>query len=441
MNRREFFGVIAAATSSLPLQGVAAETDLRSAAYDAWIYCLLLIETARMRAHATEFGPSARGGDGINAFINFRELATPAERLITGRNVDTLYSIAFIDLANGPAKVSLPATGGRYFSLHLMDMFTNSFAVLGTRTVGSGGGTFVLAGPGTDAPAGAIRAPTPWIWAFVRIGVNSPEDLDAARAIQEKIVLTADKARSLRAFAERDSGWSEYFSTASALLAENPSPATDVALLRGIAPLGLIASQKFDATKFTASEAHEIEIGVASAKTIVMAAHPRTPINGWVYPELNLGDYGQNYVLRARVALHGLAALPRQEAMYMHPVTPEGRMRFSVGAWRLNFPPNQLPPVDAFWSLTMYEATTQYQHFLTENPMHRYAISDRTKGLKRNPDGSLDIWISRQDPGNGRTDNWLPAPARGPYTMTLRAYLPKPDLLNGTYLLPPVVPA
>ncbi len=439
MNRREFFGVVAAAASNLPLRGVAAETDLRSAAHAAWIYCLPLIESARTRAHAAQFGPSAHGGDGINAFINFRDLATPAERLITGPNVDTLYSMAFIDLAHGPAKVTLPSTGGRYFSLHLMDMFTNSFAVLGTRTIGNEGGAFVLAGPRDAAPAGAIRTPTPWIWALVRIGVNGPEDLDAARAIQETIVLTADKARSLGPFAERDAGWVEYFSSASALLAENPGPATDLALLRRIAPLGLVAPQKFDGSKFTASEAQEIEIGVASAKTLVMASHPRLPINGWIYPETNLGDYGQNYLLRARVAMHGLAALPRQEAMYMHPVTPEGR-KFSVGTWRLTFPPDQLPPVDAFWSLTMYEATSQRQHFLTENPMHRYAIGDRTKGLKRNPDGSLDIWISRQDPGNGRTDNWLPAPARGPYSMTLRAYLPKPDLLNGAYLLPPIVP-
>lgn len=165
------------------------------------------------------------------------------------------------------------------------------------------------------------------------------------------------------------------------------------------------------------------------------------PVNGWTYPEPDVGEFGQNYLFRARVALHGLAALPRQEAMYMHPVTPDGRRRFSDGVWRLNFPPQQLPPVNAFWSLTMYETTPEGQHFLTENPIHRYSISDRTRGLRRNPDGSLDIWIARQGPGSERTENWLPAPATGPYAMTLRAYIPKPDLLNGAYLLPPILPA
>ena len=137
MNRRGFLGVLAAATGSLPTQGLAAPPDLRSAAREAWIYCLPLMETARMR---TEQG-------GINAFVHRRELATPADRWLTNPNVDTLYSSAFVDLGKGPATVTLPATGERYFSLHLMDMFTNSFAVLGTRTVGGEGGTFTLVGP------------------------------------------------------------------------------------------------------------------------------------------------------------------------------------------------------------------------------------------------------------------------------------------------------
>lgn len=186
MNRREVHGIIAGAANGLPRPGLAAPT-LISAAREAWLYCLPLIETARMRAHEGEL-PNTSGGDGINAFVKFHELATPAERLITGPNVDTLYSSGFIDLANGPAMVTIPATGDRYFSLHLMDMFTNSFAIIGTRTIGGDGGTFVIVGPQAVAPAGAVRAPTPWIWAVVRIGVNDLQDLDAARTIQEDCV-------------------------------------------------------------------------------------------------------------------------------------------------------------------------------------------------------------------------------------------------------------
>jgi hypothetical protein len=441
MNRREFLGVLAAAaSSSLPAQGLAAPTDLRSAAREAWIYCLPLIETARVRAHAVEFAPSAHGGDGVNAFIHYRDLATPAERLVTSPNVDTLYSLAFVDLGNGPATVTLPATGKRYFSLQLMDMYTNSFAVIGARTIAGDGGAFMLVGPRDAAPAGAIRAPTPWIWALVRIGVNGPEDMEIVHEIQDGIALKASPARPLGTFAERQSAWGEYFSSASALLAENPPLAGDEAVIDRIAPLGLGPSRSFDPAKFTGAEAQEIEAGIADARSLLAGPGTEEPVNGWRYPKADLGDFGQDYLFRARVAIGGLGALPRHEAMYMRAVAPSGRPRFGDGAWRLNFPPGQLPPVDAFWSLTMYEATAQ-GFFLTESPLRRYAIGGGAKGLRRNADGSLDIWIARQDPGGGRTENWLPAPAKGPYIMTLRAYLPQPALLTGAYRLPPIAPA
>jgi hypothetical protein len=207
-----------------------------------------------------------------------------------------------------------------------------------------------------------------------------------------------------------------------------------------IAPLGLGPSLTFDPAKFTGAEAQEIEAGIADAKVLLAGPGTEEPVNGWRYPRADLGDFGQDYVFRARVAIGGLGALPRQEAMYMRAIAPGGRPKFWEGAWRLSFSPDQLPPVDAFWSLTMYEATAQ-GFFLTENPLRRYAIGGGAKGLRRNADGSLDLWIARQDPGGGRTENWLPAPARGPYIMTLRAYLPKPALLTGAYRLPPIAPA
>jgi len=271
--------------------------------------------------------------------------------------------------------------------------------------------------------------------------VNGPEDLDIVHEIQDGIVLNASPSRTLGSFAQRGSAWGEYFSSASALLAENPPPATDLAVLHRIALLGLGPSRSFDAAKFTATEAHDIETGITDAKSILAGARPEKPLNGWRYPSAELGDFGQNYLFRARVAVSGLAALPRQEAMYMRAVTADGSVNFQDGDWRLNFARDQLPPVDAFWSLTMYEATPQGQYFLTENPLHRYAIGGRTKGVRRNADGSLDIRIARKNPGGGRTGNWLPAPASGPFSLQMRAYLPKSELLTGAYQLPPIMPA
>ena len=253
--------------------------------------------------------------------------------------------------------------------------------------------------------------------------------------------MKASPARPLGSFAQRESAWGEYFSSASALLEESPPLAGDAPAIDSMAPLGLGPSRSFDPAKFTAAEAQEIEAGIEDAKSLLEAPGTEKPVNGWRYPRADLGDFGQNYLFRAHVAVGGLGALPRHEAMYMRAVAPGGRPRFGDGVWRLNFPQGQLPPVDAFWSLTMYEATAQGQFFLAENPLRRYAIGAHTKGLRRNADGSLDIWIARQDPGGGRTANWLPAPAAGPYIMSMRAYLPKPALLAGAYLLPPIAPA
>jgi hypothetical protein len=125
--------------------------------------------------------------------------------------------------------------------------------------------------------------------------------------------------------------------------------------------------------------------------------------------------------------------------MYMRGRAPDGGLFDSARAWRLTLPANV--PVDGFWSLTMYEATADGQFFLTENPIKRYAIGDRTAGLKRNADGSLDIWMGRADPGGERTANWLPTPAEGLFSLTLRAYLPRAEFQDGRFRLPPVTPA
>ena len=415
-----------------------APADLRTAAREAWMFCLPLIEVARVRALAG--GRAQRGGNGINSFNHTRELVTPGMRVITTPNVDTLFSNAFIDLENGPATVVIPPTGERYFSLQLMDMYTNSFAVLSTRTIGCDGGTFAIVGPRDAAPYGAVRSPTAWIWAMVRIAVNGPDDLAEIHQIQDGILLQTSPARNPGRFAQRHAPWQQYFSTASVLLNENPALATDHAVLGRIAPLGLGPGRVFTPAAFDDAQSADIEAGIADARSLI-ATRPRQAIDGWAYSDADFGNWGQNYVHRARAAVRGLAGLPRQEAMYMHAVAPDGNYHFKEGNWRLRFSPDQLPPVYAFWSLTAYEITPQGQYFLADNPLNRHSIGDRTCGLRRDDDGSFDIWISRQDPGGEKTDNWLPVPASGPYSLAMRAYLPKQDLLTGDYRLPPLTPA
>jgi hypothetical protein len=286
-----------------------------------------------------------------------------------------------------------------------------------------------------------VRIATPHAWCLARTLVSGPDDLAAVAKVQNGLTLSGLAGPAPEKFAGRMSPWADYFASAQALIVANPPPATDGAAFERMAPLGLGPRGGFDAKRLDAAQAKEIEAGLADARAVLRAFTPGSTVQGWNYPRTNLGYFGQDYPFRAAVSLGGLAALTPAEAMYMHPVAEQGRMFTGAGPYRLHFPAGQLPAVNGFWSLTMYEATPEGQFFLVDNPAKRYSIGDRTPGLKTNADGSLDVWIARADPGGERTANWLPAPAQGPFTLSLRAYLPKPEFLDGRYRLPAITAA
>lgn len=439
MNRRDLMAVLAAIAATPAARAFAAEGDLAAAAREAWLYALPLIEMAQARQrmlHAT--GADAQTA-GINRFGHARKLATPANRWITTPNNDTLYSSAWVDLTKGPVTLTIPATGKRYLSVAVMDMYTDNDVVLGTRTVGGGGGTFTLVGPGqTGSGADVVRVSTPHAWLLARTLVDGDADLAAAHAVQDGLILKGPAGAEPGPYATRQSPWDAYFASAAKLLASDPPRAEDAGLFRQVAALGLTPKGAFDPKRFDAAAIAQIQAGVAQASMGLVAFTKRMAfVQGWSYPRANLGNYGQDYHFRALVALAGLAALPVTEAMYLRAQGEDGAIFTGDGPYRLSVPAQM--PVDAFWSLTMYEATADGQFFLTDNPISRYAIGDRTPGLKRNADGSFDIWIGRADPGGERTVNWLPAPAKGPFAMTLRAYLPRLELLDGRFRMPAVV--
>lgn len=436
MARRDFLA--GALTLSLAARASAAGRSLLTlseAAKLAWLYGLPMVETAAIRARTARLGT-------FNRLYHQTDLVTPANQKVTSPNNDTLYSRGFLDLRQGPVTLSLPASGERYLSLALMDIWTNNFAILGTRTTGPDGGRFTVAGPNGPAPADAIRAPSDFVFALGRTLVDGPDDLIAARAIQAMITASGPERAPVNFVTPvtRNAPWRDYFTSVGALLAENPPPATDTGFFHAVRALGLTPGG-FNPPAFTPAEEQQIAEGVAQAKRT--AAEPRGGLyaaQGWVYPQANLGDFGQDYVFRGQIALTGLFGLPLAEAVYTRPVGDHNSGLLHGERYRLTFPPGQMLPVDAFWSLTMYAATPDGQFFLTPNAIDRYAIGDRTPGLKYGPDGSLDIWISRHAPGAGRDSNWLPAPAEGPYIVSLRAYLPRADLLNGAYRAPPLTP-
>lgn len=409
--------------------------SLRTAARAAFLYALPMTEIALVRSRLL--------GSGVPAgqFFALSGLATPKDRFVTTPNVDTIYANTFIDLTNGPATLTVPPLGDRYGSVALMDMFSDNFAVLGTRTTGQNGGSFTLVGPEDPAPVGAIRSATPWVWALARVVVNGPDDVAGAKSVLSGFRCEAAPTSSWAPGASRTGAWQDWLAAANALMIENPAPATDRRVIAAMAPLGL-GDPAFDPARFTTQEAQEIaagfDDGAASAKS---EGFNGRRAGNWIYPSANTGNFFQDYVGRARIAIAGLAALPTAEATYLAGLSPDGGLFMGGGPWRLTFPARSLPPVDAFWSLTMYEAQADGAFFLTNNSIDRYTIGDRTPGLLTNDDGSLDVWIARSDPGDDRRANWLPAPAQGPFLVMLRAYLPGAAIVAQTYTPPAIVHA
>lgn len=412
--------------------------DLARAADAAYTFTAPLLEIGRVRGRA--FAAGQKPG----VFHGRHDLATPAQRGVTMPNNDTIYASAFVDLTGGPATFTVPPFAGRYGSLQVMDFYSNNIAVLSPRTISPTGGTFRVVGPGHAPSAGDIVSPTPWIWALARILVDGPADLAAALAVRDRYLLTAAPSpRAPAPFAPPGAPALELLAAAQALLNENPPPAADAAALQAFAPLGLGVGHAFDPARFGPADQAAIERGLLAARERAKSPEASGQIRGgWLYNDPATGIFGQDYALRAAVATFGLAALPPAEAIYLRAVSPDGHFHFEgPGPWRLSFTKASLPPVNAFWSATMYTPTPTGQYFLVDNPVDRYAIGDRTPGLARGGDGSLDIWISRQDPGLERRANWLPAPAAGPFAVVLRGYLPKPELLDGRYQAPPILPA
>ena len=441
MNRRQFLAATAAtvvsnqAYAETPPTWAAGKGDLRTAACDAWIWGLPLIETAEQRA--ARFAESVKP----NTFQHQRALVTVKGQQFTTPNNDTLYSQAWLNLEKGPVTISVPASGSRYYCVPLMDMYSNNFAIVGTRTSGSNARTFTVIGPQEKANIPqAIRAPTNSVWILGRTLVDGASDLAKAHAFQDGWTIKGPESDAPKTYAKRSAPWNEYFAAVQTLMNENPPPVTDARMLDSIAPL-LQFGKTFDPSRFSPEQVAEIKAGIGDYSGRLLQIRKNTLVrNGWSFPRYSMGDFGQDYDYRAAVAVGGLAALPRVEAMYLRASGPDGKGFDGAKSWKLAFTADQLPPVDSFWSLSMYRLMPDGGLYFSENPINRYTIGDRTAGLKRASDGSFEIVMSRAEPASGATTNWLPAPAEGNFVPILRAYLPKAALLEGSYQLPAIQP-
>ncbi len=414
----------------------AAETADVALARDAFRFGFPIYEMARTRAAAITRQP-------INVLVHRRTLANDTSREVTTPNNDTLYSSAWLDLSNGPVILTMPALPDRYHSAALMDLFTDNFAILGTRANLGKGGRFVIAGPGwTGAkPDGAalVRSPTNDVWLLIRTVVDGPADLERARAAQEGYGLQATSPAQLVKLTAIPTApdAATFFDVVGAMLARAPVPPQHRVRLNRLAATGLKSGATWASLSPSQQAVWQANFPAFVAELRGGLSLAGTIHDGWSYPAANTGNFGQDDRTRSLIALGGLAALPPVEAMYLTARTDgAGQPLDGTHSYRLHIPAGGVP-VGAFWSLTMYQVENDGRLFFTPNPQHRFGIGDRTPGLVTNTDGSIDIGIGNVRPAGIAEPNWLPAPA-GPFRTVLRAYLPKAPLLTGKWHLPPI---
>lgn len=420
-----------------------ASLDARIA--DAFLYTFPLHDLARTRWRFTQ--QEARHGKPPNVLHHNRQLLDDRARQVTMPNNDTLYSSAWLDLSAGPATLDMPDMGGRYYSVALMDAFTNNFDCLGPRNHGPGAHRFVIAGPAhhasaaRDLPDGArlVKAPCNDVWLLTRTLVDGEADLPAVHALQDRMALSASGDAHARFQTTPDeSRPAAYLALVNEALARNGVPSGEQALVDGFADLGIVpgalaAWDTLDADVRDAWTRRWPELRRRLEHPPKGSIRRNGPRGSWFSGLDHIGNFGQDYVYRAYIALVGLGALERSEAIYASALTDgDGQTLDGAHRYRLHVPADM--PVDAFWSLSMYEFEPDGRRFFTANPLRRYAIGDRTPGLARNADGSLDIAIQHEQPDAG-TANWLPAPT-GKFVMALRYYHPRAALIEHRFAMP-----
>lgn len=421
--------------------------DLRTLSYEAYVYFypLVTMEVTRRQAMNTPIG--VRPGVGPpNEFHHVRAFPDADFRAVVRPNFDTLYSSCWLDLTAGPVIVHAPDTDGRYYMLPMIDMWTDVFANPGKRTSGTQARDFVVTPPGyTGAvPDGdaVIEAPTPYVWIIGRTQTNGPADYPAVHAVQdgygvtvvgEPPVFQADPSQDLTTeplTLVNTMSVLDYFTLAAELLKVNPPHSTDFSQLARLAPLGITAGKSFDAKAFNADQEAELEAGRKAALQDMADSLPTLgrSANGWSVITDVIGVYGNGYFRRAVVTLVGLGANPPEDAIYpLLTADADGDPITGDTDYVLHFDADALPPANAFWSVTMYDA----EGFQAANELNRFAIGDRD-ALQYNADGSLDLYIQHVNPGADRVSNWLPAPS-GPLGVTMRLYAPQEAVLGGRW--------
>jgi hypothetical protein len=430
------------------------EINTADLAGEAYLYYYPLVENLRQVQRYVRTGIGSNPAAPFNTFSHARKLAGPEDTFVTINN-DTVYSMAQLDLSAGPVRLEVPDTGDRYYVLQFVDAWTNNIAYVGTRATGNQASRFLITPPGWDGqvPDGFIRIPasTTVLSIVGRFACAGPDDIPAANAVQDAVTLTPlaaaapplagipgtppDTGEELK-FWDQAWLWSQTF----------PAPPQDDHYAELYAPLHDSGDQDQDA--LVAGYRTGVE------KLEYLTHHGSSPVNnGWTVglhafdynlyalgpgtidsDEWKITDPAHRIIERAVADRLGLWGNHAYEAVYAQAFTDiDGNPLDGTSTYTITFPDK--PPVQAFWSITLYDIP---QYYLVANPINRYSVGDRTQGIQYADDKSLTITTGNTEPGDPAAKaNWLPAPA-GRFRLVFRLYIPGPQILDGSYPFPPI---
>ncbi|MBK8983658.1 MAG: DUF1254 domain-containing protein [Ignavibacteria bacterium] len=432
-------------------------SEIKSIAKEAYIYGFPVVDSYRIE-HAYNIdtnNPEYKGK--FNVLKNIPRVYTPEDKAVQTPNSDTPYSMIEMDLRKEPMVISLPVIDkNRYFSVQLIDLYTHNFYYLGSRTTGNDGGEFLVAGPdwNGEAPGGIkkiIRSETQFVTCIFRTQLFNPEDLENVKKVQEGYKVqtlssylgkqdeeadTIDFIIPLTPELQKKS--TEFFNILNFQLQFCPVHHTEIELRERFAKIGIEAGKKIDFDNLPDETKKAYEEGIAEAWK-EYGDFVQTKI---LTDQVTSGDiFGtreflkNNYMYRMTAAVLGIYGNSAEEAMYpSYKIDSDGNIPDgSKNKYTIHFNKGQLPPVNAFWSLTMYEVPSS---LLCANPINRYLInSPMLPDMKTDNDGGLTIYIQHDSPGADLESNWLPAP-NGPFAVVLRLYWPKPEAVIGSWKQP-----
>jgi hypothetical protein len=444
-------------TSMRPTETIS-EDDAHAIGVAAYTYFYPLVTMDITRRQLTNVVKPEGLATPMNTFISLKAFPPADMKVVVRPNFDTLYSSAWLDLTKEPMIVSTPDTHGRFYLLPMLDMWSDVFASPGSRTTGTQAGDFALVPPGWSdtLPVNVARidAPTPYVWIIGRTKTDGPADYDAVHQVQagyritplsrwgvspEPVVGTVDPLIDMKTPPKVQVDTmpaSKFFAYAAEILKLQPPHVTDQPILAQMRRIGIERGKSFDideadpAVKAGLTTAPEAALKLMAWKIPTIAG----VANGWSMNTDTMGVYGNYYLKRAIVAQVGLGANLPEDAIYpLNLADDTGKPLDGGDAYVLHFDKDTMPPVDAFWSVTLYDDAG----FQVANSLNRFAVSSWMP-FKYGSDGSLDLYVQNAIPSTDNEANWLPAPPKGAFNLTMRLYAPKSDALTGKWN-PPVV--